>query len=183
MVEKLPNVPIVVTSPSESSAQIVAAIRSGARGYFSPSTKACVLRHALPLILSGEIYIPASALRLDHRNGVLRPDGLAARVENGGVKLTPRQCEIVAMLGEGKSNKEIAREANVLEGTIKLHVRGILRKLGVRNRTEAVLAAVRGGYLSKRTFGVEAPMSGRTRLTQITRFPNCPSAKDMRSRR
>ncbi len=161
LVEKLSNVPIVVTSPSENSTQIVDAIRGGARGYFSPSTKACVLRHALPLILLGEIYIPACALRLDHGNGMLRPEGLPARVGNGGGKLTPRQCEIVFMLGEGKSNKEIAREANVLEGTIKLHVRGILRKFGVRNRTEAVLAAARGGYLSKRTFGVEAPMSGR----------------------
>jgi two-component system, NarL family, nitrate/nitrite response regulator NarL len=55
LVEKLPDVPVVVTSPSESSTQIVAAIRSGARGYFSPSTRACVLRHALPLILLEEI--------------------------------------------------------------------------------------------------------------------------------
>jgi DNA-binding NarL/FixJ family response regulator len=69
LVEKLPDVPVVVTSPSESSTQIVAAIRGGARGYFSPSTKACVLRHALPLILLGEIYIPACALRLNHGNG------------------------------------------------------------------------------------------------------------------
>ena len=58
LVEKLPDVPIVVTSPSESSAQMVAAIRSGARGYFLPSTKACVLRHALPLILSGGNLYP-----------------------------------------------------------------------------------------------------------------------------
>ena len=162
LVEKLPDVPVVVTSPSESRTQIVAAIRSGARGYFSPSTKACVLRHALPLILSGEIYIPACALRFDHGNGMLRSEGLAPRMGDAGGKLTPRQCEIVVMLGEGKSNKEIAREAKVLEGTIKLHVRGILRKLGVRNRTEAVLAAARGGYLSRETFGVEAPMSRRT---------------------
>jgi DNA-binding NarL/FixJ family response regulator len=151
LVEKLPDVPVVVTSPSESPTQIVAAIRSGARGYFSPSTKACVLRHALPLILSGEIYIPACALRnLDHGNGMLRSEGLAQPMVDAGAKLTPRQCEIVAMLGEGKSNKEIAREAKVLEGTVKLHVRGILRKLGVKNRTEAVLAAARDGYLSER---------------------------------
>ena len=175
LVEKLPDVPIVVTSPSESSTQIVAAIRSGARGYFSPSTKACVLRHALPLILLGEIYIPACALRLDHGNGMLRPEGLAPRMGNAGGKLTPRQCEIMVMLGEGKSNKEIAREAKVLEGTVKLHVRGILRKLGVRNRTEAVLAAARGGYLPKGTFGVEAPKSAahhrrrRSQDFQITR--------------
>jgi DNA-binding NarL/FixJ family response regulator len=162
LVEKLPDVPIVVTSPSENSAQIVDAIHSGARGYFLPSTTACVLRHALPLILLGEIYIPACALRLNHGNGMLRPEGLAPRMGDARGKLTLRQCEILVMLGEGKSNKEIAREAKVLEGTVKLHVRGILRKLGVRNRTEAVLAAARGGYLSRGTFGVEVPMSRPT---------------------
>ncbi len=150
LVEKLPDVPVVVTSPSESSTQIVAAIRSGARGYFSPSTKACVLRHALPLILLGEIYIPASALRLNHGDALLRPEGLAPWMGDAGGKLTSRQCEIMVMLGEGKSNKAIAREMRVLEGTVKLHVRGILRKLGVKNRTEAVLAAAHGGYLSER---------------------------------
>jgi DNA-binding NarL/FixJ family response regulator len=158
VVEKLPNVPVVVTSPSESSTQIVAAIRSGARGYFSPSTKACVLQHALPLILLGEIYIPACALCLDHGNAMLRPEGLATRTGNAGGRLASRQHEIMVMLGEGKSNKEIAREMRVFEGTVKLH-RGILHKLGVKNRTEAVLAAARSGYLPKGTFGVEAPMS------------------------
>ena len=147
LVEKLPDVPVVVTSPSESSAQIVAAIRSGARGYFSPSTKACVLRHALPLILLGEIYIPACALRLDHGDGMLRPEGLAPRMGDAGGKLTPRQCEIMVMLGEGKSNKEIARR---MPGCLKARssfTLGILRKLGVRNRTEAVLAAAHGRLL------------------------------------
>jgi DNA-binding NarL/FixJ family response regulator len=162
LVEKLPDVPVVITSPTESSAQIIAAIRSGARGYFSPSTKACVLRHALPLILLGEIYIPATALRLDHGNAMLRPEGLATRMGNAGGKLTSRQHEIMNMIGEGKSNKEIARETRVLEGTVKLHVRGILRKLGAKNRTEAVLVAARDGYLSNETLGIEEPMSERT---------------------
>ena len=145
-VEKLPNVPVVVTSSSESRAQIIAAVRNGARGYFSLSTKPRVLEHALPLILSGEYYIPACALRLGHEQVLLSPEG-APGVRSGGNGLTLRQCEVVGMLAEGKSNKEIARELKVLEGTVKLHVKGILRKLGVRNRTEAVLAAARGGYL------------------------------------
>jgi DNA-binding NarL/FixJ family response regulator len=158
VVEILPDVPVVVTAPSESRTRIMAAIRNGARGYFSLSTKASVLKDALPLILLGEIYIPACALRLDHGRAMPRPEGLAPRTRNADGGLTPRQGETIAMLGEGKTNKEIAREMNVLEGTVKLHVRGILRKLGVRNRTEAVLAADRGGYLPKRTFGVETPM-------------------------
>jgi len=156
LVEKLPDVPVVVTSPIVSPTQIIAAMRSGARGYILPSMKTCVLRHALPLILLGEIYIPACALRLDHGNGMLRPEGMAPRMGNAGGKLTSRQHEIMVMLGEGKSNKEIARQMRVLEGTVKLHVRGILRKLNVKNRTEAVLAAARAGYLSKVTLNASA---------------------------
>ena len=66
------------------------------------------------------------------------------------------------MLADGKSNKEIARELKVLECTVKLHVRSILRKLGVKNRIEAVLAAARAGYLPKETH--LRPDLGRGRL-------------------
>jgi DNA-binding NarL/FixJ family response regulator len=162
-VQKLPpEVPVIVTSPSESRSQIIAAIRNGARGYFPPSTKASVLKHALPLILLGEFYIPARALRFDHGHSILRREGRPPPMRDAGVGFTSRQREIIFMLGQGKSNKEIAREMRVLEGTVKLHVRGILRKLGVRNRTEAVVAAARRGYLPKRTFAMEATKSERT---------------------
>jgi two-component system, NarL family, nitrate/nitrite response regulator NarL len=152
-VEIRPDVPVIVTSANESRAQILAAIRNGARGYIPLSTKPCVLKHALPLIVSGEFYIPASALRA--RNGpALLPIEEAAHVTVcAGDSLTPRQREITMLLADGKSNKEIARELKVLEGTVKLHVKGILRKLGVRNRTEAVLAAARAGYLPRATLG------------------------------
>src|SRR5262245_5187433 len=60
-VELLPHVPVIVTSPIESRSQIITAIRNGARGYISPSCKPCVLKHALPLVISGEFYMPASA--------------------------------------------------------------------------------------------------------------------------
>ena len=146
-VEKLPDVPVVVTSPSESRAQIIAAIRNGARGYFPVSTKVSVIEHALPLVMLGEIYIPVCALRLDHGQAMLAPERLALRMWAVRSGFTPRQSEIMVMLLEGKSNKEIAREIKVLEGAVKLHVRVILRKLDVRNRTEAVLAAARSGYL------------------------------------
>jgi len=173
-VEKLPDVPVVVTSPSENRTQILAAIRNGARGYFPVSTKASVLQHALPLILLGEFYIPACAFRLDHGHAMPRPEGPAPRIRDAGGGFTPRQCEIIGMLAEGKSNKEIARDVNVLEGTVKLHVRGILRKLGVRNRTQAVLAATRGGYLSNGALGIEAPMSPERAATSITLIEETP---------
>jgi two-component system nitrate/nitrite response regulator NarL len=156
-VEKLPGVPDVVTSPTENHAQIIAAIRNGARGYIPLSCKPCVLQHALPLIMAGEFYIPASALRAlrgDSQVPVPREPLSPPMMVAAGDSLTPRQREIAVMLADGKSNKEIARELKVLEGTVKLHVKGILRKLHVRNRTEAVLAAARAGYLPRGTLGI-----------------------------
>jgi two-component system nitrate/nitrite response regulator NarL len=141
-VQDVRDVPVIVTSASESRAEIIAAIRNGARGYFPLSSKPCVLQHALPLVISGEFYIPASALRGEKAVSLRTSGALPA-----GEGLTPRQHEITALLANGKSNKEIARELKLCEGTVKLHVRGILHKLGVRNRTEAALASVRAGYL------------------------------------
>jgi DNA-binding NarL/FixJ family response regulator len=156
-VSMLPEVPVAVTSPNESQAHIVAAIRNGARGYFPLSTKPHVIELALPLILAGEYYIPACALRLGREHTMPAPEVVAPPMPTAGHGFTLRQREIIVMLAGGKSNKEIAREIKVLEGTVKLHVRGILRKLGVRNRTEAVVAAARSGYLSKGTLGTEVP--------------------------
>jgi len=155
-VEKRPDVPVIVTSSSESRAHIFAALRNGARGYIPLSSRPCVLRHALPLIMSGEFYIPASALRSDGAHALLPIEEPSPPiVPLAGDSLTPRQREIAVLLAVGKSNKEIARELNVFEGTVKLHVKCILRKLGVRNRTEAVLAAARAGYLPRVTLGTE----------------------------
>ena len=150
-VKKLPDVPIVVTSPTDSPAEVVAAIRYGARGFVPLSAPPCVLRHVLPLVLSGEFYIPASALRVEGGRALLATDRpwsrMRLRADDG---LTRRQREVAALLANGKSNKEIGRELKVFEGTVKLHVKSILRKLGVRNRTEAVLAAAHAGYLPPR---------------------------------
>jgi two-component system, NarL family, nitrate/nitrite response regulator NarL len=156
-IDMVPHLPVVVISPSESRASILAAVRHGAKGYFSLSTKLGVLEHALPLILAGECYVPACALRPVRGQSTVAPEVLPRWT--GSCALSSRQYEIMDMLAQGKSNKEIARQLNVLEGTVKLHVKGILRKLGVKNRTEAVLVAARAGYLSKGVLGTGAPLS------------------------
>ena len=157
VVANLRDTPVIVTSAIESYSQAIAAIRNGARGYISPSSKPLVLEHALRLIMSGEVYIPASAIRSGNACALLSPGGRASRVQSADDGLTSRQREIAVKLAEGKSNKEIARELKVLEGTVKLHVRGILRNFGVRNRTEAAIAAVRAGYLPDRTLTAGPP--------------------------
>jgi DNA-binding NarL/FixJ family response regulator len=160
LVEKLPNVPVVVTSPSESSTHIVAAICSGARGYFSPSTKACVLQHALPLILMGmgEIYIPACALRLDHGNGMLRPEGLATRMGNAGGKLTSRQQEApVCLISMATSSADLTTIIFLLSfslaacaallaimGPPPAKTSGFHRSVGTRGRSETRYQNING---------------------------------------
>jgi DNA-binding NarL/FixJ family response regulator len=154
VVENLYEVPVIVTSDSQNHTQIFAAIRNGARGYIPPWSKPCVLQHALPLVMAGEFYIPAGALS-GRELGALRVSERSPPQMTSS--LTQRQHEITIMLAEGKSNKEIARELKVLEGTVKLHVRWILRNLGVRNRTEAVIAAVHAGYLPNQTLSSGPP--------------------------
>ena len=133
-------------------------IAAGARAYIPVRSRIEVLRCALPLVLNGEYFLPASAFRNAELGGppvlsfapAAEPLPATPRLES---PLTERQAEVLAMLAAGKSNKEIARELDILEGTIKLHVKAILRKLNVRNRTEAAMTAARAGYLP--------PLAGR----------------------
>jgi DNA-binding NarL/FixJ family response regulator len=96
------------------------------------------------LVLEGGIYLPPQLLSrvapsprpAHYSNPVLSGHG---RVDG----LTERQIEVLRLLEQGKSNKEIARDLSLSEGTIKIHLAAVFRALNVRNRTEAVLAAQR----------------------------------------
>jgi two-component system nitrate/nitrite response regulator NarL len=154
-VESLPGAAFIVISPEEHPADISSAIKAGARGFVPMSSRLDVLRYALPLILKGEFYVPASVFRNGGSSGALDPAPTSAptAVAPGTETLTRRQFEVLLMLAAGKSNKEIARQLQLLDGTVKLHVKAILRKLGVNNRTQAVMAAARAGYLPKDLLG------------------------------
>jgi DNA-binding NarL/FixJ family response regulator len=155
-VSSLPDACFIVTSPDEDEAGICSAIRAGARGFIPMSSRVDVLRYALPLIICGEIYVPASAFRSASRWSTANepPRMIAATRGAAADALTRRQSEVLLMLAVGKSNKEIARHLNLLDGTVKLHVRAILRKLSVNNRTQAVMAAARAGYLPEDLLGI-----------------------------
>lgn len=141
---KLPETPVAVVSASERAEDIAKAYRNGAKGYIVKSSSAEVLSHALPIILSGETYVPAAALDALSNPAALTPE--AATVP-GAPSLTPRQREILILIAEGLQNKEIAEQLNTVEGTIKVHVKTILEKLGVGNRTFAVVKGIRMGLI------------------------------------
>lgn len=131
------DVPIIVLSASDDRRHVLQAVNLGAAGFIPKTSSSRVMLSALKLVLSGGVYLPPALLEQGNSG-----DGNGAMVSESAVAfLTPRQREVLALLGQGKSNKEIARVLQLAEGTVKLHVTAILKALNVNNRTRAVVAA------------------------------------------
>ncbi len=112
------------------------AMRVGAAGFFPKSLSADTMVNAVRFVLSGERYFPVDISV--GANAVTRPKSYCG--------LTGREVQALRGLCAGKSNKEIARDLDLREVTVKLHVKKILGKLGVRNRTQAALRARDDGF-------------------------------------
>lgn len=137
--QAVPDARILILTVSNAEEDVVRALRAGADGYLlkdmEPEEILTQLRAAMHgrVVISPELTaLLARALRDD--TGLAGPD----RAE-----LTPREREILALLAEGLSNKLIARELDVAVGTVKVHVKNLLKKLGLRSRVEAALWASR----------------------------------------
>ena len=126
---RFPETPLAVISGAASAAEVRRSLELGARGFLPKTLPPKVLAAALQVIASGGTYVPTDYAR----PAVPKLPTVAG--------LTPRETEVLALLAEGKSNKEIGRALKLQEITIKLHVRNIFRKLKVRNRVEAANAA------------------------------------------
>src|SRR5512134_1962951 len=140
------GVPVVMLTMSREDADLSDALRAGAQGY--------LLKDIEP-----EDLVPALEAALQGNNVVARElVGSLARLVRGGdaaaaaappaapfAELTPRELEILGCIADGSSNKMIARALDISDGTVKLHVKAILRKLGLRSRVEAAVTAVEHG--------------------------------------
>ena len=138
-----PELPIIVISATDNPAHMRKVLELGAMGFIPKSSSTQQFNNVVNIVLSGGTHIPASfadSLRL-HDAEVSIADN--ADTEEALLKrqLTVRQKEILAKLGEGKSNKQIARELLVSENTVKVHVSSILKVLKLDNRTQAGIAA------------------------------------------
>jgi DNA-binding NarL/FixJ family response regulator len=136
---RVPHASILVLSASEDSEDVFQALAAGASGYLAKSAPASVILDALRLILVGGIYVP--------RELVANAE-IAARSKPEAPRLTERQTEVLNLIVDGHSNKEIAHRLGTSEGTVKAHVTAIMRQLGVRNRVQMLLAAERAGLRS-----------------------------------
>ncbi len=147
MIERLRGVPLLVISGSDEVGDIVDSVRMGARGYILKTSSTAVLEHAISLALTGETFLPLPRAVLSGNVAADAPRPTGQVVD----RLTDRQRDVFQRLLAGCSNKEIARELDVLEGTVKVHVRAIMQKLGVRNRTQVAVVAARSGCFFEET--------------------------------
>ena len=129
-----PAVPVAVVSASEQPGVIARAISFGAAGFIPKSTGLDTICRALEAIQGGEVWTPPG---FDFGEADAESDATAARLAT----LTPAQVRVLLGLKRGRLNKQIAYDMGITEATVKAHVTAIFRKLGVLNRTQAVLAA------------------------------------------
>jgi NarL family two-component system response regulator LiaR len=139
--ERVPAARAIVLTSYLEDERLLPAIRAGAAGYLLKNVQPQELARAVRTAAAGEALIdPAVAARLVEALG----DG---RDERAG-QLTPREREVLALIGRGFTNKRIARELGIAEKTVKTHVSNVLAKLGVPDRTQAALYAARLGLES-----------------------------------
>ena len=138
------NARVAIISATEDARSIRKAMEKGISGYIPKRADTKVLTGALKLIMDGGTYLPPSVLENAHINGT--HISTAPRSRNGKT-LTNRQSQVLELVAQGMSNKQIAYEIGVSEATVKLHINALLRAVGATNRTQAVITAQKMGLI------------------------------------
>ena len=125
-----PQIPILVVSGSESPVTVSKTVALGAAGFIPKSSTVSEISEALEAVLAGDIWTPAST-----------PAAQVPQFVDTIASLSPAQLRILMALQRGLLNKQIAHEMGVTEATVKAHMTIMFRKLGVSNRTQALIAA------------------------------------------
>lgn len=135
MREKLPETPILVISAVVSPDIVRSLMGAGAAGYLQKDTSAQALHQVLLEIRAGRKYVPTGYQSICDDAGAESTGEATHKI----VELTPQQTKIMKLICEGKPNKQIAYELSLAEATVKAHVTALLRRLGVKNRTQAAI--------------------------------------------
>lgn len=140
--QRHPQVPVVILTGHITRQDVLAAMRAGASGYVPKTITGASLVNALRLVLSGERYLPSSVFSGEHAENEAAEQPKASPLAT----LSPREREILSLLIEGRTNKDIARRLELQEITIKIHLRNVYRKIGAANRAQAVRIAMTAGW-------------------------------------
>lgn len=141
------SIPVVILTTSNEESDLIKALRSGAQGYLLKDMEPDELVGALRDIEKGKNVVAQELT--DALARMVQGKTLTEDEQGPFSELTPREREILCLLAEGQSNKLIARNLGISDGTVKLHVKAILRKLGIHSRVEAAVIAVEQGLRNK----------------------------------
>ena len=139
---KRPDVPVIIITVTDDSKSVHKALKAGAVGYIPKSSTPDVTMSAIRLVLSGGVYLPPIAIHMkvsEFSRKVIDDDRALTDIQQSTDMLTNRQVEVLDLMSEGKSNKEIAETLGQTVGSVKMHISRIFKVLEVSNRTEAVL--------------------------------------------
>jgi two-component system nitrate/nitrite response regulator NarL len=148
LLEELPQTRVLMLTVSEDAQDLIDTLRHGASGYLVKNIDADFLVDAIRRAARGEAVMSpqmTSKLVRGLQHGELEMTGEAADKD----RISPRERDILALLARGASNKEIARELNLAESTVKIHVQNILHKLNLSSRVQAAVYAVEHGIVEK----------------------------------
>lgn len=142
---QMPAIPVLMLSTYESPSYIVRAVGLGAAGYVLKGVKREELLEALRKVVVGEVLAQDELLQAALRQ--LAPEGDGLELKDRPERLTQREVQILALLSEGLSNPQIGEVLQLSESTVRTHVRNVLQKLGVGDRTRAAVWAVSEGVV------------------------------------
>ena len=142
--------PVVMLTTSGDERDLVEALRNGAKGYLLKDMEPDDVVAALREIIKGETVVAPNLTQILAK--VVKGEDPLESEQSPLDNLTPREREILSLLAEGQSNKVIARNLGISDGTVKLHVKAILRKLDIHSRVEAAVIAVEQGLRARKTY-------------------------------
>lgn len=137
--QETPGIEIIILSSIVEHKTVVRAVKAGANGYLLKDIEADDLCRAVKAVVMGQVQLSPQVSAC-----LMREVQFPETRKN----LTERETDVLCLLAQGRSNKDIARHLHVVEDTVKSHVRHILSKLGVQSRTQAALYAMRLGWVS-----------------------------------
>lgn len=145
LLEQVPSTNILMLTVSESENDLFDAIKAGAKGYILKNIEPDDLIRSIKKAAAGEAVVSGNLtgkIMEEFRNLVIQKE------EHKEV-LTPREKEVLFLLAEGKSNKDIAVELNLSESTVKIHIQHVLKKLNLKGRVQAAVYAMERGWVKK----------------------------------
>ena len=144
-----PGTAVIVLTMYDSEMYVVEALRAGAAGYLVKDSSRELLCHAINIVVDGGTMVRSGLLR-QAIHGLFRGPRNPEEGEEESQQveqLTARELDVLRLVSQGHANREIARELNLAEVTVKKHVQSIIGKLGVSDRTHAAIMAVRRGLV------------------------------------